>query len=475
MKEYNLSQQKYAEEIGITLQKGITDAKAPKPDYENMQDWAFYASDIMIEYQQSIDEGLDIEGYKKLFEDISNLPNNEIKKDLADVLQKIISSANIKADYKYIEPSELSEIKALRKTFKTNEKAPSNLEDKIHGAWMGRIIGCMLGKTVEGIRSDELVPFLKETGNYPLHRYIYRTDLTDEITNKYKFNFTKSVYADEISGMPVDDDTNYTVLSQLIINEYGKDFTPADVAKAWLKYQPKDAYFTAEKVAFCNFVSGYKPPNSATNKNPYREWIGARIRGDYWGYINPGNPEKAAEMAWKDASISHIKNGIYGEMFASAMIAAAAITNSPKEIISLGLSQIPATSRLCESVNKIIEFYENGKAKEEVFEYIHNQYDEYTSYGWCHTIPNDMIVTSSLLYGEGNFEKSICMAVETAFDTDCNGATVGSILGMANGINSIPTEWKNPINNRLNTSIFGVGALKISDVVKKTMEHIESK
>ena len=129
MKEYNLSQQKYAEEIGIALQKGITGTKAPKPDYEYMQDWAFYASDIMIEYQQSTDEGLDIEEYKNLFEDISNLPNNEIKKDLADVLQKIILSANIKADYKYIEPSELSEIKSLRKTFKTNEKAPSNVDD----------------------------------------------------------------------------------------------------------------------------------------------------------------------------------------------------------------------------------------------------------------------------------------------------------------------------------------------------------
>ncbi len=475
MNEYNLSQQKYAKKIGITLQKDINSTTVSKPDYENMQDWAFYASDVMIDYQQSIDEGLDIESYKNLFENISNLPNNEIKKDLADVLQKIISNASIKTGYKYIEPSELSEIKALRKNYKVSEKAPSNLEDKIHGAWMGRIIGCMLGKSVEGIRSEELISFLKETNNYPLQRYIYRTDLTDEITNKYKFNFAKSIYADEISGMLVDDDTNYTVLSQLIINEYGKDFSPADIAKAWLKYQPKDAYFTAERVAFCNFVSGYMPPHSATNKNPYREWIGARIRGDYWGYINPGNPEKAAEMAWRDASISHIKNGIYGEMFASAMIAAAAKVNSPKEIISYGLSQIPATSRLYESVNKIVEFYENRKAKEEVFKYIHNQYDEHTSYGWCHTIPNDMIVTASLLYGEGNFEKSICMAVETAFDTDCNGATVGSILGMANGISSIPMEWKNPINNSLNTSIFGIGTLKISDVVKKTMEHIENK
>ena len=74
----------------------------------------------------------------------------------------------------------------------------------------------MLGKTVEGIRTDELVPFLKETDNYPMHRYIYKSDLTDEICGKYKFSFKGKIYADEIGGMPVDDNTNYVVLAQLI-------------------------------------------------------------------------------------------------------------------------------------------------------------------------------------------------------------------------------------------------------------------
>ena len=64
------------------------------------------------------------------------------------------------------------------------------------------------------------------------------------------------------------------------------------------------------------------------------------------------------------------------------------------------------------------------------------------------------------------------MAVETGFDTDCNGATVGSVLGMANGIQSIPAYWKNPINDTLHTSIFGVDTVKISDRVKLTMQHI---
>ena len=78
---------------------------------------------------------------------------------------------------------------------------------------------------------------------------------------------------------------------------YGFEFTSENVAEAWVRCRSKDSYCTAERVAYCNFIKGYRPPQTALYKNPYREWIGAQIRGDYWGYINPGNPEKAAEMA----------------------------------------------------------------------------------------------------------------------------------------------------------------------------------
>ena len=84
-----------------------------------------------------------------------------------------------------------------------------------------------------------------------------------------------------------------------------------------------------------------------------------------------------------------------------------------------------------------------------------------------------MIVVAALLYGNGDFGRSICMAVETGFDTDCNGATVGSVLGMANGIDSIEEVWKKPLNDTLHTSIFGVGTVKISDRVKQTLTHVQ--
>ena len=330
----------------------------------------------------------------------------------------------------------------------------------------------MLGKPIEGIKTDELIPFLKETDNYPMHRYIYKSELSNEILSKYKFPFASSKYADEIDGMPTDDDTNYTVLAQELIEKYGKDFTPYDVSRVWLDYQPKSAYWTAERVAYCNFIKGYVPPESAIYKNPFREWIGAQIRADYFGYINPGNPELAAEMAWRDASISHTKNGIYGEMFVASMLAVAAETDNFEDIIKGGLAQIPYTSRLYEAVTEVLNGFKNGVSQKETFNNIHKKYDEYTGHGWCHTISNAMIVTAALLYGNGDYGKSICMAVETGFDTDCNGATVGSIIGMAKGIDNITEYWTKPINDTLHTSIFGVGTVKISDRVQLTLKHI---
>lgn len=447
--------------------------KLLKPQYRNMHDWEFYSSNLLTEYTQSTEEGLDIEVYKDLFSTVARLPKGEMKKKFGDLLFEIVHQAKPKEGYRYIEPSDLDQIRRLRKkSARTWEYKSETLESKIHGAWMGRICGCMLGKTVEGIRTNELVPFLKETDNYPMHRYIYRKDITKEIIEKYKFGFAGRIYADEINAMPVDDDTNYVVLAQRIVDRYGFDFTPMDVSKAWLRYQSKDAYCTAERVAFCNFVKGYAPPESANYKNPYREWIGAQIRGDYFGYISPGNPELAAEMAWRDASISHVKNGIYGEMFVAAMLAVAAATNNIEEIILGGLAEIPHTSRFYEDIMLVLTAYRNRVSQKDCFKQIHNKYDEFTGHGWCHTIPNAMVVAAALLYGNSDFGRSICMAVETGFDTDCNGATVGSVLGLANGIGSISEYWTKPINNTLQTSIFGVDTVKITDCVRMTMQHI---
>ncbi|MBQ2847487.1 MAG: ADP-ribosylglycohydrolase family protein [Clostridia bacterium] len=448
--------------------------KEIKIDYNNVDGLNRYPQDLIAEYNQSIEEGLDIEKYKDLFEAVSALKSGEYKTRMSDILYEMVINAKMKPGYKYNEPSELKEIKALRKPHDFSAVMPDSetLKKKILGAWTGRVCGCLLGKPIECIRSNELIPLLKETGNYPMHRYIVSDDITDEVCSHYKFHLKNKDYADTVDGMPVDDDTNYVVLAQKIISEYGRGFESEDVAKAWMKYQSVYSYFTAERIAFVNFINCIEPPASAMYKNVCREWIGAQIRGDYFGYINPGNPEEAAEMAFRDARISHVKNGIYGEMFASAMIACAAVTDNIEDIILGGLAQIPSTSRLYESVMKIFDGYKNGVTVDECFEVIHSAYDEHTDHGWCHTISNAMIVTAALLYGEGDFGKSICCAVGMAFDTDCNGATVGSIMGMRNTIDGIGEYWKKPVNGKIHTSIFGVGTVDIGKAAEETMKHM---
>ncbi len=455
----------------------FTYEKVVRPVPEKLHEWETYSEQLFVEYVQCREEGLDLKDYHEVIAAVRKMPKGHVKEALADVLFGLVLNAKPIEGYPYDEPSDLEGIKALRKPYdfvRTEIADKDALKEKIAGAWYGRICGCLLGKPVEGIHLEELEPFLKETGNYPMHRYIMESDITEEIQKNYKFKFTGrgKTYPDNIECAPVDDDTNYVVLAQLLIKRCGRDFTPKDVANLWLACQPKSAYCTAERVAFRNLILGYEPPFTAVYKNPYREWIGAQIRGDYFGYINPGDPETAAEMAWRDASISHVKNGIYGEMFVAAMIACAAVTDNVLDIIRGGLAEIPATSRLYEKVTEFLTRYENGVTKEEAFAYIHELYNDKSGHDWCHTISNALVVVSALLYGEGDYGKSICMAVETGFDTDCNGATVGSILGMRNGKSGIDEYWIAPTRGVLDTTIFGADKSEIALLVEKTMRHL---
>ncbi|MCQ2449265.1 MAG: ADP-ribosylglycohydrolase family protein [Clostridia bacterium] len=448
------------------------------PEYDKLHAWEVYSANLDVEWRQSLDEGLDIEKYRDLFEAVRKLPLTPEKERLADVLYDLIQKAPMRPDYPYREPSDLQGILAERDPSLQQPPAaiPQDYRNHVAGAWYGRIIGCLLGKPVEGIRTEEFLPLLKRSGNFPMHRYILSTDIDAESKKCTQFRFTEwKPWADIVDGMPSDDDTNYTVLYQETVERCGRDFSATDIVGMWLDEQPKSAYCTAERVAYCNFVRGYFPPLSATYKNPFREWIGAQIRGDYFGYINPGDPEAAATMALRDACLAQTKNGIYGELFVAAALATAAVTDDIGEIVRGGLSQIPAKSRLYERLTDVLNRFEAGESEASFFSDLHQRYNEHEGHDWCHTISNAEIVVACLLWGKGDFGRSICMAVEQGFDTDCNGATVGSILGMRGGVGTIGKEWFVPLNGKLHTSLIRCGTVKIEDRIDMTMRHLPKK
>jgi hypothetical protein len=180
--------------------------------------------------------------------------------------------------------------------------------------------------------------------------------------------------------------------------------------------------------------------------------------------IAPGQPAMAAEYAEKIASVSHDGNGKYGGMFIAACIAQAFVEQDVRRIIETGLAVIPADCEYARVARAVMEFHQehpdNWRA---AFKYVKANfgYDKYP--GHCHIIPNSGVIILSLLYGEGDFSKSVNICAMCGWDTDCNVANVGAIVGVCTGLEGIDASWRQPINDFLCCSSV-IGSLNILDI-----------
>jgi len=422
------------------------------------------------EIAQLTQEGRNVtEKIKRKFEQL----RKEGSLDEMEAFYDSVENLDKRADYPYDEPSQIDEIK--KKIPEVEITLPRILDkdalyERIYGSWLGRCIGCLLGKPVEGWPKEKIESYLKATDSYPLQDYFpyppddidkKKFDLTEDIINRKMAPCAKN----NIEYMARDDDLDYTILNLKLIEDNGLEFTTEDVAKEWLSNLPYGMVATAEYRAYANLVRGLESPATARYRNPYREWIGAQIRADIFGYIAPANPELAASLAYKDACLSHIKNGIYGEMFIAAAISAALVSDDLEKVIDAGLSQVPEKSRLTEVVRNVVSWSKKANSWQEVWKRVMEQYGEYHR---VHTLPNLAFVLIGLIWGKLDFKKTVSIAVMCGHDTDCNGATAGSILGALKGTKGIPEEMSRPLNDRIKSAVFGYSDVKISNLAKRT-------
>jgi len=433
--------------------------------------WLYLSKgDVATELQQLRDEG---KATASVAAEFRRLAVDEVADDPAlqqraqDLLDRAALLPQAKG-YAYREPSDLPGIRAERPRGPRRlavRLSGARLLDKVKGAWFGRCAGCLLGKPVEGWRTPRMWGYLKDLKRYPLDDF-FRARVPRAIAKKYEVH-PQGCFIENVQAMPEDDDTNYTVIGLGVIKRHGRDFKPEDVAEYWMNELPLLHTCTAERVAYRNFALLTPPPRSASFRNPYREWIGAQIRADFFGYAALGNPELAADFAWRDACISHVKNGIYGEMWVAAMLAAAAVSDDVREVIRIGLSEIPRKSRLAEAIGDVLRWRAEGIGFEEAIARIHRRWNEANSHHWCHTIANAQIVAMGLLWGEGDYGRSICRAVQACFDTDCNGATVGSVVGMLLGARALPRRWLAPMRGTLLTGVAGYHRVRIAALAEE--------
>ena len=420
---------------------------------------------VRDEVRQREEEGYDVSEIMFSLAEIKGRDYSSLK-----AIMENLSKLKLKPDFPYKEPSEIAEIRNERPKGPreiTADLSDGELLNKIRGGWLGRCAGCLLGKPVEGLSKEQIEKWLKIADAYPLDDYFPPlSDLPRDAAEWLKSRGSRlEVLRGHIDHMVRDDDIDYTIINLHILKTHGFEFTTEDVGKAWLSNLPFLRVYTAERAAYRNLVNGLVPPETATYMNPYREWIGAQIRADMWGYVAPGMPEYGAELAFRDARLSHVKNGIYGEMFISAMISAAFATSDIEELINIGLSEIPAESRLSEAVKDVIEWRKKFSDWRESWKRINEKYGRYHR---VHTINNAALVLLGLLYGEGDFERSITISVMGGWDTDCNGATAGSILGVMLGADRMPKKWIAPLNDRIESFVIGYNNSRISDLAEHT-------
>lgn len=374
-------------------------------------------------------------------------------------------------DWPYIEPSELPEIELSRKPTQAPPCSLGDdaLSDRLLAAWLGRCAGCNLGKPVEGWSRARIRAYLDHAGAYPIDDYI---PAVDEMSGDLRLNDCwPETTRGNVAFMARDDDIDYTILALHLVEDRGFDIGPTDVAAEWLDHLPYTQVYTAERLAYRNLVAGHHPPRTASFRNPYREWIGAQIRADLYGYVFPGDPSSASSLAFQDASLSHTENGIYGAMWVAALIATSITTPDVGEALRTSITWIPPRSRLAEALRDVLEMHALGLDWETARDGIEARYGHYSS---VHTINNAAVVASAMLWGEGDFTATIGLAVQGGWDTDCNGATAGSVFGATHGTEALPGRWIDPLHDLIRSSIIGFDRSSPSDLAERTLRLARS-
>jgi ADP-ribosylglycohydrolase len=337
-------------------------------------------------------------------------------------------------------------------------KLPPDYEQRVYAGWLGKCTGVRFGAPLENWTYDEIRNNLGEVNDYfPL---------------------------DPGKIFKPDDDTAFPMILLRAVEDYGPDLSAKQFGETWLNYlgDTRGTLWwggygvSTEHTAYENLKNGIPAPRSGSieiNGEILSEQIGGQIFSDIWGLLVPNNPQLAAEYAAKASSVSHDRNGIYGGMFIAALVSAAFSESQPERLIQSGLALIPGDSEYARVVNAVLDFYQtNPQDWRAAYQHIYKNigYDRYS--GVCHIIPNAAVVVMGLLYGEGDFSRSIQITNMAGWDTDCNVGNVGAIMGVAVGLDGIEDRWREPHNDMLVAASI-IGTRNLMDILACTSLMVE--
>ncbi|WOF22383.1 ADP-ribosylglycohydrolase family protein [Microbacterium betulae] len=372
-----------------------------------------------------------------------------LEQKLAD-FDELVSTAPAEPD----EPETLADIHEARPQGERRllAEVPEDYLSRWRGSLLGRGAGCTLGAAVEFWSVDQMEAWGRQFDEeYPPTDFFSFARLPG--SPRYIVGNTDDLRRGRMQYIPVDDDTAYTLIGLLTLEEHGPEFTPEQQAATWQRNFPIHSeengswgVFWGERRFLQNLQQGIEPRRAGRHRNPNVQSIAAWTRADAWGYAAPGWPEKAAELAFKDASLNHRRNGVYGTMFMAAAVSAAFAVDEPAEALEIALQEIPKESLLAEGVRWAFDVSSQVSDYRDAARLVSERYPHMFE---GHAINNALYVVFGILLGGRDFTRVVGETVAMGNDNDCTSATAASIVGATIGLENVPAHWTEPFQGRM--------------------------
>jgi ADP-ribosylglycohydrolase len=304
------------------------------------------------------------------------------------------------------------------------------LEERTLDGWLCQLAGGAFGTAIEGYHTDRIAEVYGVIDGY--------------ITTPETMN----------------DDVVYELVFLDVFEKQGRRLTARQLGLEWVRQIPFG--WSAEWIALRNLNMGIMPPRSGAFRNPYSDWIGAQMRGMVCGMLAPGWPLEAARLAYLDGTVSHTRNGIYGEMYAAVLTALAYVRTDERALLDEALNYVPPNSEYAAVARGILAVLQGEPDPAAAWRLLDARFEEYN---WIHAYPNLAADMLALWHAQGDMTTAFRWLAHAGLDVDCNAGLVGSVLGIIHGA---PEPWTAPLGDLLETYLPGKERLSIRQVAART-------
>jgi hypothetical protein len=334
----------------------------------------------------------------------------------------------------------------------------SVLRDKIEGYWIGQLAGNYLGFPFENLYTDAPIPVFID--RYYDFRALDSLDLRMNTEDRRAYT---PIMANAMDGAWSDDDTDIEFVTLHAVEKYGLDLTYQEISSMWKKHINRFIW-SANREARDLMDRGFIPPETGSKQNnPYWYRITSQLVNEIWSVFYPGMTARAADRAAWGAHIMCDDWATHATITYGIMYSAAFFEKDVNKLVDLAIDYLPADSPYREGLIRVRQWHRENEDWRVTRQLIHDHYFARVDgfdipYPVGGSVVNGLSGIMAILYGEGDFTRTVGIATSAGYDCDNQAATCGGLIGVIQGASSIPThftlglnpslKWSKPFNDQ---------------------------